>query len=401
MLTSCFQLPCGIQLNNRIAKAALTERLSKKDHLPNQRHIRLYNHWAKNGAGLLISGNILVDKIHLEAAGNIVITKETPKESFRIWTKSVTNHGHHFWAQLNHAGRQTNIFNTLRPLAPSSVKLKKMGFFGLPKQMTDGQVQSTIDAFVHAVAFCQDVGFTGVQIHAAHGYLLSQFLSPRTNKRNDQWGGSIENRARILFEIVKQSRKVVGPSFPISVKINSADFQRGGFEEEDALFVIKRLEALDIDLLEVSGGTYEDLTFFTQKNLKASTIKREAYFLEFAKEVRKESRIPLMVTGGFRTKSLCEQVLKDGALDIIGFGRPFLLDESFPNGFVSGSLDKIEEVNIQAMSKQILDMAAGGFYDYQIARLADGLPLDLHFNSNLAAFRLIANELIKGVAYKM
>lgn len=401
MLLSNFQLPCGIQLNNRIAKAALTERLANKDHLPNHRHIGLYNHWAKNGAGLLISGNILVDKTHLEAAGNIVITEGTPKEAFQQWTKSATQFGNHFWAQLNHAGRQTNIFNTLRPLAPSQVKLKKMGFFGKPKPMTDGQVRSTIDAFVHAVAFCQSVGFTGVQIHAAHGYLLSQFLSPRTNRRKDQWGGSVENRARILFEIVEQSRKAVGPSFPISVKINSADFQRGGFEEEDALFVIKRLEELGIDLLEVSGGTYEDLTFFTKKNLKTSTLEREAYFLEFAKEVRKESQIPLMVTGGFRTRSFCKQVLENGELDIIGFGRPFLLDESFPDGFLSGEQEKVVEVNIQAMSKQILDMAAGGFYDYQIARLADDLPLDLNFNPNLAAFRLISNELIKGLAFKL
>ena len=400
MINTTFKLACGATLSNRIAKAALTERLAKKDHLPNNLHNRLYSYWANGGAALLISGNIMVDAKHLEAAGNIIIKEETAKEPFKTWTKAATAKGNHFWAQINHAGRQANIFNTLRPLSASNVKLKKLGFFGKPKPMSEAQIQDTIEAYVHAAVFCQQVGFTGVQFHAAHGYLLSQFLSPRTNKRTDQWGGSIENCGKMLFTIVEKARKKLGDNFPISVKINSADFQRGGFNEEDALWVVKRLEELGVDLLEVSGGTYEDLTFFTKKNLKQSTLEREAYFLDFAKQVRRSSNIGLMVTGGFRTYAFCKQVLEANELDIIGFGRPFLLKEHFPAGFLNGSLEKVEEVNIQPIAKKFLDLAEGGFYDYQIYALAQGRGLKLDYNANLSAIRLMMNEVMKGIAYK-
>jgi len=262
MISSAFQLPCGAKLNNRIAKAALTERLAKSDHLPNNSHFQLYDHWAKNGAGMLLSGNILIDKRYLESTGNVVIEKGTPTEQFKIWTNKVLDHGNHFWAQLSHAGRQSSIFSTRHPVSASNVRLNKMGLFAKPTALSESGVEDVINRFIHGAKFCQNVGFTGVQFHAAHGYLISQFLSPTTNKRNDKWGGSIDNRSRLLFSIIDRARKELGNSFPVSVKLNSADFQKGGFDEKDSKFVIKGLEERGIDLLEISGGTYEKSAMF-------------------------------------------------------------------------------------------------------------------------------------------
>lgn len=396
-----FTLPCGEVLKNRMAKAALTERLADPSHLPNELHLKLYETWAKGGAGMLLSGNIMIDERYMESSGNISAHHLSPEEPFKKWTKTVTDYGNHFWAQLNHPGRQATIFSTLKPVSASDVQLKKNGLFAKPRPLTELEIEEVIKRFVQTAAFCRRVGFTGVQFHAAHGYLFNQFLSPRTNKRTDQWGGSIQNRARLLLSVVKQTRKSVGHEFPLSVKLNSADFQRGGFDESDALFVIKELEKLGIDLLEISGGTYEEVTFFTQKNLKQSTKEREAYFLDFAKEVRKESTIPLMVTGGFRSFEFCNNVLNNKELDVIGFGRPFLLHNDFAAGFLNGSLKKVEDPNIKSPLASYYDIAVSGFYDYQIEQLARGEKVDISYKGWKGIGRITRKELWKGVKNKV
>ncbi len=396
-----FTLPCGEILNNRIAKAALTERLADTSHLPNSKHLQLYETWAKGGAGILLSGNIMIDERYLEAAGNVVAHPLSPEAPFKQWTKKVLDYGNHFWAQLNHAGRQATIFSTLQPVSASDVKLKKMGLFAKPRPLKASEIEEIIQRFVNATVFCRRVGFSGVQFHAAHGYLLNQFLSPRTNKRTDQWGGSLDNRARLLLTIVEQSRKALGQEFPLSVKLNSADFQRGGFDEADALWVIKELEKRGLDLLEISGGTYENVTFFTKDNLKQSTKEREAYFLDFAQQVRKKSALPLMVTGGFRTLNFCNKVLANNELDIIGFGRPFLLDDRFPVGFLDGTLQKVEEPEIKAPLAAYFDMAVAGFYDYQIERIAKGKKINLNYSGLQGVMRMTKNELWKGIKNKV
>ncbi|MEO1653184.1 MAG: NADH:flavin oxidoreductase/NADH oxidase family protein, partial [Bacteroidota bacterium] len=328
-LNQPLSLPSGAILPNRIAKAALTERLAGANHLPNEKHCTLYEQWAKYGAGMLLSGNIMVDKRYLESTGNIVVEKNTAPEPFQKWTKKVLAQGNHFWAQISHAGRQSTILATRKSVSASDVQLKKMGLFGRPVPLSASGIEEVIQRFVHAMEFCQKVGFTGVQLHGAHGYLINQFLSPRTNKRKDQWGGTIENRARLLLEIVDRGRKVLGQDFPLSIKLNSADFQRGGFDENDSKYVIKALENRGIDLLEISGGTYETTAMFGM-GLKESTRQREAYFLAFAQEIRQDCQIPLMVTGGFRTRAFAEEALGKDELDVIGFGRPFIVDPAFP-----------------------------------------------------------------------
>ena len=396
MIETPLNLPCGAILNNRIAKAALTERLASSDHLPSTKHFTLYNHWAKNGAGLLLSGNILVDKRYLESTRNVVIETNTIKTPFREWTNLVRSHGNHFWAQLSHAGRQSSVFCTRHPVSASDVQLKKMSLFAKPVPLTEEGIHDVIKRFVYAATFCKEVGFTGVQFHAAHGYLISQFLSPKTNLRTDRWGGSLENRARLLYEIIDHTRAEVGPDYPLSVKLNSADFQRGGFQESDAIEVIKNLSAKTVDLIEISGGTYEQSAMMGV-GMKDSTRQREAYFLEFAKKVRKQTDIPLMVTGGFRTLSVCNEALSKNELDVVGFGRPFLMDESFPQGFLDGSMEQVPIPEVKILDKKNADAAEAAYYDLQIKRLANEKPLKFDYSALRVALHIPKNELIGGV----
>ena len=400
-IQSELKLPCVAILKNRIAKAAMTERLAGADHLPNAYHETLYKHWAQQDAGLLISGNVIVDKKHLESANNVVVGGDQDKSAFSGWIDSATSNNTHFWAQISHAGRQANIFSNLNPKSASDVKLKKLGFFAKPVPMTVSDIEEAIHLFVDGAAFCKDVGFTGIQFHAAHGYLLSQFLSPRTNKRQDQWGGSIENRSKLLFEIVEQSRKKLGPDYPVSVKINSADFQRGGFEEEDAIFVIKGLAERGIDLLEISGGTYENLVFITEQKKRDSTKSREAYFMDFAKKVREVTQTPLMVTGGFRTKAFMNEVLENGELDVVGCARPFLLDEHFPKSFFEDKAEGIPELILHPFSDKYLDLAEGGYYDRQIESLAKDGQFAQNVSANGSIIRFITRETINGIRNRL
>ncbi|MEL7423966.1 MAG: NADH:flavin oxidoreductase/NADH oxidase family protein [Bacteroidota bacterium] len=309
MLTTPIELPCGVTLANRLVKAAMTERISNASFAPTADHERLYRLWSNSGAGLLITGNVIIDRTHLESAGNVVFDDEDMLPALQTWAQAAQASGNACWVQISHAGRQTNRFSTGKPKAPSTVQLRKLGLFGRPVAMTQADIKQVIAGFVRAAKLAQDAGFGGVQIHAAHGYLLSQFLSPNTNLRDDEWGGSLENRSRLLLTSIKQMREVVGANFPISVKLNSADFQRGGFSEEDSLEVVQMLDEAGIDLLEISGGTYEKLAFFLMNDeehqLRESTRKREAYFIDFARKVRAVSKLPLMITGGFRSRAFC------------------------------------------------------------------------------------------------
>ena len=391
-----FTLPCGASLKNRIAKAAMTERLAGGDSKANKWHSKLYRKWSESGAGLLITGNVMIDRRYKESSGNIVIEDESGLKELQSLTANGLKSGNHIWAQINHPGRQATIFSTFKPIAPSAVQLKKLMLFAKPRAMTIKEIENVIDRFVNTAVICKKAGFTGVQIHAAHGYLISQFLSPKTNLRNDDYGGSIENRSRILTEVISRLKIELGPHFPISVKLNSADFQRGGFNEKDALYVIENLQKLKIDLLEISGGTYENTVFLTKRSERESTRKREAYFMDFAAKIRKHTKIPLMVTGGFRTFDFCEQVLQNRELDIIGFARPFLNDERFPLNFINGDLKQVQDAKFNFKIKKLADFAEAGFYDYQIHRIARGKPLNSDYNPYFGVLRFTKNELLKG-----
>ncbi|MCA9027438.1 MAG: hypothetical protein KDA86_19675 [Planctomycetaceae bacterium] len=233
--------PCGASLPNRLAKAAMTEGLATADGVPTEELARLYHIWSEGGAGLLISGNIQVDRDHLERPGNVVIDTEPNSDvaaKLADWAKSARHGGNHFWAQISQGGRQTQARVNRHPKAPSAVRLGLQGGqFGTPVAMSIEEIADIRQRFATAARAVQAAGFTGVQIHAAHGYLLSSFLSPRANQRDDEYGGSLENRARFLLDTVTAVRQNVGPEFPVGVKLNSADFQRGGFAFKDSLQV--------------------------------------------------------------------------------------------------------------------------------------------------------------------
>jgi 2,4-dienoyl-CoA reductase-like NADH-dependent reductase (Old Yellow Enzyme family) len=341
-------LPCGAVLSNRFAKAAMTEGLAGRLGVPGEELCRLYEIWSDGGAGMLLSGNIMVDRHHLERPGNVVIDRPPDlemRQALKRWASSATRKGNHFWAQISHAGRQTQKMVNAKPKAPSAVKLALPGGqFGEPVELNCGEIEDIISRFGICAAAVKEAGFTGVQVHAAHGYLLSQFLSPRSNRRTDEFGGALANRARPLLAIIEEIRSTVGPDYPISVKLNSADFQKGGFAFEDSLQVAQWLEAASVDLIEISGGTYEQPKLLgidgmeeeENQNIPASTLMREAYFVDFAMAMRKKLKIPLMVTGGFRQSIAMKQAIESGGADVIGLGRPMCVMTDAPNQLLNG-----------------------------------------------------------------
>ena len=356
ILNQPLTLPCGAVLSNRIAKAAMTEGLADVKGRPTPELARLYGIWSDGGAGLQISGNILIDADHLERPGNVILDGVPGDEmvaALKRWTTAATRSGNHFWAQISHAGRQTMKAVNPHPKAPSAIKLGLPGGqFGMPVALDEAEIFNLIGRFGQAARIAKEAGFTGIQIHAAHGYLISQFLSPRSNHRSDQWGGSLENRARFLLYALNSARQIVGNDFPISVKLNSADFQRGGFAFDESLKVARWLQDGGVDLIEISGGTYEQPKLLGIEGLEAeepqavaeTTLAREAYFVDFAKAMKNELSVPLMVTGGFRSSSAMEQAIKSGAADVIGLARPLCTLTDAPKRLLGGTamLPKME-----------------------------------------------------------
>ena len=348
VLSRPLKLPCGAELPNRLAKAAMTEGLATPDGLPTPELERLYGIWSDGGAGLLLSGNIQVDADHLERPGNVVIDRE-PDAALRAalasWARTATRNGNHFWAQISHAGRQTFKIVNPHPKAPSAVKLGLPGGqFGEPVALTIPEIEEIVRRFGICAAAVKEAGFTGVQVHAAHGYLLSEFLSPRSNLRQDRYGGELANRARALLEAVAATRAAVGPDFPVAVKLNSADFQQGGFAFEDSLQVAAWLEEAGVDLIEISGGTYEQPRLMglegmeeaEEQQVARSTMMREAYFVDFALAMQEQVSVPLMVTGGFRQRAAMEQAVAGGGADLVGLGRPMCVMTDAPARLLAG-----------------------------------------------------------------
>ena len=348
MISRPLTLPCGAVVPNRLCKAAMTEGLADPAGQPTAALNQLYGLWSDGGAGLLLSGNVQIDGDHLERPGNVIVAEEPSAAmmtALEAWAAAGTRAGNHFWAQISHAGRQCQKIVNPHPKAPSAVKLGLPGGqFGEPDPMTEEDIEAVIAGFARCAKVLVNAGFTGVQLHAAHGYLLSQFLSPRSNQREDQWGGSLENRARLLLSSVARVRAAVGPEVPVAVKLNSADFQRGGFDFNESLQVAKWLEEASVDLIEISGGTYEQPRLLNlegmepveEQSVAASTRAREAYFVDFAEAMRKEINIPLMVTGGLRRLDAMNAALETGCADMIGIGRPMCVMTDAPAQLLNG-----------------------------------------------------------------
>jgi 2,4-dienoyl-CoA reductase-like NADH-dependent reductase (Old Yellow Enzyme family) len=277
-------LPCGQVLPNRIMKSALSEALGTRSNAPDGRLERLYTTWGQGGYGLLITGNVMVDRAQLGEPGNVVIEDERDLDALTRWSKSAHDGGAPIWVQLNHPGRQSNPLAIGHPpVAPSPVPLNLPGA-ATPRELTPVEIEDIIERFATAAAVCETAGFDGVQVHGAHGYLVAQFLSPLANRRTDDWGGDPQRRMRFVIEVVRRIRARVSPGFAVGIKLNSADFQRGGFTEDESRAVVSVLAGGGLDLIEVSGGSYESPAM--TGSAAASTRAREAYFLEYARTVR-------------------------------------------------------------------------------------------------------------------
>lgn len=394
-----FSFSCGATAKNRFFKAAMSEQLGTKDRNPSRELIRLYNRWAMGDIGILVTGNIMIDRHHLGEPKNVVLDESSDFTLFRHWTEAGTVQDTHLWAQLNHPGKQ--CFMVERPVAPSAIRLKMGGnsaMFPPPRELHEEEIRSIIRKFATSARLAKKVGFTGIQIHAAHGYLISQFLSPRHNQRVDEWGGSLENRMRFLTETYRAMRSKVGKAFPISVKLNSADFSKDGFSEADSIEVIAKLAEVGIDLVEISGGSYENLSFIHGNGSdKTPGQSEEAYFLSQAKKARQKVSVPLVVTGGFRTRSSMNRALAGLSTDFIGLGRPLVLDPDFAKKVLSGH-DTNANMNPRATGVSAVDtnsLMITQWYEQQLALMGRGKNPD----PNLNMWRVILTVLASQGAY--
>jgi len=410
---SPLELPCGATLGNRLCKAALTEGLADPMNRATERHERLYRAWSEGGAGLVITGNVQVDRRYLERPGNVVIDLNGGIEELKRHAAAGTVGGNHLWMQINHPGRQTPTLVCDAPVAPSAVPLNLPGTaYAPPRAMATHEIEDAVRRFAQAAAIARATGFTGVQVHGAHGYLISQFLSPLSNRRDDDWGGSLENRARFLREVVRACRSAVGDDFPVGVKLNSSDFQQGGFSADECLQVVRWLNEDGVDLLELSGGSYEQPSMMGAKGVRGeaavtghgegaargaaaaarpvaeTTRRREAYFLDYAKAVRGVATMPVMVTGGFRSRAAMDEALAGRELDMIGIGRPMCVDTDLPRRLLSREWS--EGVSYESA---IEPRKAGlAWFCLQLLRIGDGVPPDRGLTGASALEQYAINE---------
>lgn len=314
-------LPCGVVLKNRLAKSAMSDSLGDGTGHPTHAQNRLYQRWANGGIGFALSGEVQATPDFAEKPGNLVLDHNADLAQFKTLATQGRENGAQLWLQLGHAGALA-FAPTSDPKGPSAIDVTDLHCAA----MTTREIDQTPIALAQTAKLAQQAGFGGVQIHAAHGFLLSQFLSPLFNKRTDSYGGTITNRMRLLLAVIAAVRAAVGPAFPIAVKLNSSDQLAGGFDENDALLVVAALEKTSIDLIDISGGTY-----FPGAVPASDSAGAGPYFLSFAQKARGVTTKPLMLTGGFKTKAQAEAAVASGIIDIAGLARALVLHPDLPD----------------------------------------------------------------------
>ena len=400
-----FNLENGAQIKNRLFKSAMSEQLGDKHHNPKKGLAKLYGRWAKGGIGLAITGNVMIDRNALGEPKNVVLDEQSDLSEFKRWASAGKQNNTHIWPQLNHPGKQIPSFLNDEPVAPSAISLERglEKAFSQPRALTEQEILDIIAKFALSAKLAKQAGFTGVQIHGAHGYLVSQFLSSRHNQRTDSWGGSLENRMRFVLEVYKAIRNEVGNDFPIGIKLNSADFMKGGFTEEESMQVVQALSAAGIDLIEISGGTYESPSMMGANNKskpqtqKESTIKREAYFLDYMEKIRKLVSTPLVVTGGFRSGAAMNHAVGSGATDFVGIARTMVVDPEFPNKLIADNNHAMPLI-VPTTGKPALDKAAMVglvWYEHQMWRIAKGKDP----KPNLSAMGVVLKTMLSAGLY--
>ena len=370
MLLSEITLPNQTILKNRIVKSAMSETLADKENNPTEKHIHLYHRWAQGGSGLLISGNVMVDRDHLGEPGNVVIDENTDKSILKAWAKAGTENHTKFILQINHPGKQSPKTMNSQPVAPTAQPIGEelKGFFNPPRELTTKEIKTLVEQFVTVGKIAEESGFSGVQIHGAHGYLINQFLSPADNQRTDQYGGSLENRMRFLLEIYQGLREATTPEFIVGLKLNSTDFTAQGFSEEDSRQVILKMAELGIDFVEISGGNYEKTKFME--------VGKGAFFLDFAKDIQQQVTTPIILTGGLTQPETMEEVITKEKIAMVGLARALAMNPELPNQLAEGHAQAIQLPRLTTHLKN-LDKKAGSiislsYYEQQMNRLATG-----------------------------
>ncbi len=371
-------LPSGLTVKNRLVKAAMEENMAAAMQLPSTELMRLYQTWAKGGVGLIITGNVMIDHLAMTGPGGVALEKNTNLTPFRDWANAAKQNNCKVIMQINHPGRQ--VFKKLggKTLSASDVAVnlgKHSHLFATPKAMSEQDITDTIERFATTANQAQSAGFDGVEIHAAHGYLLSQFLSPLTNKRADKWGGSIENRSRLLLSVIDAIKSKVSNQFSVSVKLNSADFQRGGFDVKDAKTVLSLLADKQLDFVELSGGSYE-APAMQGKTADDSTLAREAYFLEFAKQLVQQAKMPIMVTGGISRLEVAERVL-DSGISLVGMASALATSPNLPNTWQTQPEIEGTIYQVDWSDKTLSGLAVMAMVKQQLKRLGKGKKAQL------------------------
>ncbi|MDI1259870.1 NADH:flavin oxidoreductase/NADH oxidase family protein [Aquabacterium sp.] len=380
VLAQPFTLPNGVVIKNRLFKSAMSEALGNRERAPTPELVRLYQAWADGGVGLCVTGNVMVDRRALGEPGNVVIEDDRDLAQLKAWAQAATRNGTQCWVQLNHPGKQSPKGLNKETVSPSAVPFRPdmKAFFATPRELSDAEIHALVERYGRAAGVVKQAGFSGVQIHGAHGYLVSQFLSPHHNRRTDEWGGTAEKRRRFVLAVFRSMREHVGPDFPIGIKLNSADFQRGGFTEEESLDTIRALAEAGIDLIEVSGGTYEAPAMTgikaEQAPAKDSTRQREAYFMAFAEKARQAVKTPLVVTGGFRSSQGMAEAITSGAVDMVGLARVLAVEPDLPTRLLAGheAINVIKPIKTGIKFIDKMGLLEVTWYTGQLKRIGKG-----------------------------
>ncbi|UTW56508.1 NADH:flavin oxidoreductase/NADH oxidase family protein [Kordiimonas sp. SCSIO 12610] len=371
-LAEPLKLKSGTVLKNRISKAAMNEAMATPDGKITKDHIALYEAWSKSGAGLLVTGNMMVDGRHMNEPLVVDALHEANGDMLAQWAATGNSTDTHIWPQISHPGKQSPKMVNDEPVSPSVVPIPNEMFVS-PRELTEPEIEDIIERFGKSAERCEATGFSGIQLHGAHGYLIGQFLSPHHNRRTDKWGGSFDNRIRFVRELYKSVRDKTGKDFNVGIKINSSDFQKGGFGEEESLLTAEVLDDLGFDLIEISGGSWENPINRTGA-IKESTRKREAYFLEYAEKIKKKIDTPIMVTGGFRSAAGMNEAIQSGAVDIVGVARPFAVDPEFATHALQdpGYRSTVEPIKSGIKKLDAMAIMEISWYTLQLQRIAKG-----------------------------
>jgi 2,4-dienoyl-CoA reductase-like NADH-dependent reductase (Old Yellow Enzyme family) len=295
----------------------MSDSLGNGEGDPTEAQVRLYERWAEGGAAVSIIGEVQGDPRYPEKPGNLVFGANSDRQAIQSLVTRGTIDGAHLWPQLGHAGALSHA-PISQPKGPSALNLEGLQCAGMSLE----EVEDLPSMYARTAAFAKDAGFGGVHIHAGHGFLLSQFLSPLFNRRDDGYGGSIEARCQVVLKVIDAVRYVVGPSFPIGIKINSTDKLEGGLTEDDALEVVRLLDQSSVDLIDISGGTY----FPGAKASSDGVSDSGPYFLDFARRAKGVTDVPLMLTGGFERREQAADAVASGAVDMVSLARAMVLN---------------------------------------------------------------------------